>query len=682
MELRRVGTALLVGLLLFGLGGGIFETSAQTPPDITPIYAVQGSNATSALAPGVLTVEGVVTAIKNNGFFVQDPVGDNDPNTSDGIFIFTSRPPTVTLGNRVRALGNVSEYRRANTQDATLTQIESSRITDLGKGQAPTPVRLSLSAKPGTRQIPAKLASTPAFDPDVDALDFYETLEGMLVEIENATAVGPTSVFGAGGSGENSEIPVVADNGDGLASRTSRGGVIISETNYNPQRLILNDWHSRTTEQRKLPLVAVGARFPGTLTGVLDYTFSNYKLQVYRLPEPDNSRTVTVTILPALSNPEQIRVASYNIENFTRRDAQKVQTIAGHIGTQLGYPDILTLVEVQDDNGATDDGTLDAGQNLAALTDAIKAKNGPAYNYVTINPANNQDGGEPGGNIRVVILYRSDRGVTFTPVQGGTATTPLSIGEGGRLSFNPGRIDPLNPAFRDSRKPLVAEFGFRGQRIIVIGNHLISKGGDAPLFGSQQPPVLSSERTRNEQAAAIRKFVSELQDKDPAAHIVVAGDLNDFEFSRPLKILKNDEGKLAANKTLVALVENSALAQERYTYNFQGNSQALDHLVYSQNLAGRIAKVTIARINADFPRGFPNRVSDHDAVIADFDFTPGFVPVQGGQGVTAPATGVGKQATETGSELMELVALVILLALMGGAVGGLIFLRRSRDKNG
>ena len=59
------------------------------------IPALQGSGLVSPLAGQRVTTEGVVTHVVNNGFFLQDPVGDGDPATSDGVFVFTSSAPTV-----------------------------------------------------------------------------------------------------------------------------------------------------------------------------------------------------------------------------------------------------------------------------------------------------------------------------------------------------------------------------------------------------------------------------------------------------------------------------------------------------------------------------------------------------------------------------------------------------------
>jgi predicted extracellular nuclease len=133
---------------------------------------------------------------------------------------------------------------------------------------------------------------------------------------------------------------------------------------------------------------------------------------------------------------------------------------------------------------------------MAKLIAAIQAAGGPAYSYTQINPDNNQDGGEPGGNIRQVFLYRTDRGLAFVDAPGATSTTPNTVVAGPHLQFSPGRIDPTNPAFNASRKPLAAEFTFHGSRLFVIGNHFNSKGGDQPLFGHFQPPILSTEAQR------------------------------------------------------------------------------------------------------------------------------------------------------------------------------------------
>jgi predicted extracellular nuclease len=142
-------------------------------------------------------------------------------------------------------------------------------------------------------------------------------------------------------------------------------------------------------------------------------------------------------------------------------------------------------------------------------------------------------------------LFNPSR-VTFVDRPGGTPTTPTtvnSVSGAPELSASPGRIDPTNAAFNSSRKPLVGEFLFNGQQVFVIANHFNSKGGDQPLFGPSQPPVLSSETQRRQQAQIVNDFVDSILAVDANANVIVAGDLNDFQFSEPLNVIRGIPGR-------------------------------------------------------------------------------------------------------------------------------------------
>jgi uncharacterized protein len=192
--------------------------------------------------------------------------------------------------------------------------------------------------------------------------------------------------------------------------------------------------------------------------------------------------------------------------------------------------------------------------------------------------------------------------VTFVDRPGGDDSTAVQVlpDAFGRpmLSISPGRIDPTSNAWTNSRKPLVGEFVFGGRTFFVVGNHFTSKGVDQPLYGRFQPPSRPSEVQRLAQSAEVREFVDALQAIDARANVVVAGDLNDFEFSPALDTLT--EGG-----ALVDLVETLPVRQ-RYTYVFQGNSEVLDHIL----VKGRRLRFTfdIVHINAEFT----DRASDHD----------------------------------------------------------------------
>ena len=129
---------------------------------------------------------------------------------------------------------------------------------------------------------------------------------------------------------------------------------------------------------------------------------------------------------------------------------------------------------------------VDANVTLDRLVAAIQAAGGPTYSYRQINPVDHQDGGEPGGNIRVGFLFRTDRGLAFVDRPGGDSTTAVAVvagPNGPELSVSPGRVAPTNTAWNSSRKPFAAEFTYNGHKLFVIVNHFNSKGGDQGLFG-------------------------------------------------------------------------------------------------------------------------------------------------------------------------------------------------------
>jgi predicted extracellular nuclease len=81
-----------------------------------------------------------------------------------------------------------------------------------------------------------------------------------------------------------------------------------------------------------------------------------------------------------------------------------IPVIANHIAKYLNTPDIMFIQEIQDDSGPTDDGVVSANLTLATLVNAIQKESGILYSFIDIAPVDNQDGGQPGGNIRQAYL--------------------------------------------------------------------------------------------------------------------------------------------------------------------------------------------------------------------------------------------------------------------------------------
>ncbi len=77
------------------------------------IADVQGSGHTSPYLGQQVTIEGVVTQTVDavSGFFIQSEQADNNPNTSEAVFVYTGRRGhQVNTGDLVRIRGTVDEY--------------------------------------------------------------------------------------------------------------------------------------------------------------------------------------------------------------------------------------------------------------------------------------------------------------------------------------------------------------------------------------------------------------------------------------------------------------------------------------------------------------------------------------------------------------------------------------------
>jgi len=354
---------------------------------------------------------------------------------------------------------------------------------------------------------------------------------------------------------------------------------------------------------------------------------------IAQLPTPVPSVAERETT--SLKNSQDVlTVATFNVENLDPKD-RRFDNIAKIILNNLNAPDVISLIEVQDNNGPINDDVVNANQTYQKLIAALENIGSPAYDFVDIPPRDDQDGGEPGGNIRVGLLFRPSR-ITLAklPRRGGSldAVAITQSSNGLDLSLNPGRIDPTNNAFEQSRKPLAAEFIFNEQKLFIIANHFVSKlGGSA------------SDAQRVKQAEIVNEFVAQLLEVDPQAKVIVLGDLNDLPDSLPLNTLK---GNILEN-----LTERLPL-NDQFTYKFRGNPQLIDHLLVSENLS-RVAQPEIDIVHVNV--GFSRPVSDHDPVIAAFT-----LPVNQSTSETIPAVSQSIPASDSGIILPQLAKFALV----------------------
>jgi uncharacterized protein len=586
----------------------VFDTGTTPNPEPNPdpnnirIHDIQGNTHGSSLNGQTVTdVEGVVTYIDGTSrFFIQDLEGDDDDRTSEGILVFKSSHG-VSIGDLVKVTGTVTEfygegYTEKTTTDLTITEIDATSITKNGTAPLPAPIVLGEDRIAPTQIIDNDSFAT--FDPEQDAIDFWESIEGMYVQVTYPKVIALQK------DGLVWVVPA------GYPTNVNPGGLRISENDYNPDRIGVDVRNGSTAN--KAYKAKMGDFFTGAIKGVINYGYSNFKLMTQETTLPALVETPILreptSITPAV---DKLTIATYNVENFTTTTPDaKVTKIADAIVNKMKSPDIIGLNEVQDNNGETDNGTVDGTQSAQKIIDKVKTLGGPTYVYTEVAPVNNQDGGAPGANIRVAFLYNSARVSLTEGAAKGTSTQAVGY-DNGKLTLNPGRIDPTNAAFNASRKPLAAQFDFQGESIIVVANHFNSKGGDQPLFGKNQPPVLSSEIQRHKIAGIVNNFVKEVKAKNANANVVLLGDFNDFEFTQTLVIAKGNE--------LTNMVEKVP-ANERYNYSYQGNAQVLDQVLVTNNMV-KNTTVDIVNINSGFME-VHGRASDHDPIIIQTQIKP------------------------------------------------------------
>ncbi|MEU9241889.1 endonuclease/exonuclease/phosphatase family protein [Streptomyces sp. NPDC048385] len=570
------------------------------------IHDVQGTTRISPYAGQKVTdVPGIVTGTRtygsSRGFWIQDPTPDDNPATSEGVFVFTSSAPKVAVGDSVTVTGTVSEYvpGGASSGNQSLTEITKPTVTTVSTGNAvPAPVVIDKKSVPS--------AYTPAGDPAAGgsvngltlqpkkyALDYYESLEGMNVQVKDARVVTATNPY--------AELWVTVKPHE---NRTVRGGSLYrSYRDQNTGRLQIQSLGPTAG----FPVANVGDTLTGATTGPMDYNqYGGYTLVASTLGTLKSGGLQRETTKKQSHG--ELAVATYNVENLDPSDG----TFAAHaaaIVNNLQSPDIVSLEEIQDNNGAKDDGTVAADVTVNKLIDAIVAAGGPKYDWRSIDPVNDQDGGQPGGNIRQVFLFNPER-VSFVDRAGGDSTTAVGVTDvhgKAQLTASPGRVDPADPAWKTSRKPLAGEFVFHGKTVFVIANHLNSKGGDQGLTSQYQPVARSSETQRHAQATLVNAFVKSILDVQKDAEVIALGDMNDFDFSGTTKILENGGALWSAIQSLPT--------KERYTYDYQGNEQVLDQILISKEIRrdGDFEYDSV-HINSEFH----DQISDHDPQVLRF----------------------------------------------------------------
>ncbi|MGB3911058.1 MAG: ExeM/NucH family extracellular endonuclease [Pseudolysinimonas sp.] len=549
------------------------------------IGAVQGTGAATPIPGQQVTLRGVVVGDLPglSGFYVQDPDGDGDTATSDGIFVFS--PVDVGLGDTVAVTGGVSET-FAQTQITSQTDVAV--CIDGGAGDLPAASALDLPADDAAR----------------------ESLEGMLVQPADALTV--SEVFDLTSFGELtlSEGGLLVQPTE-LARPGAEAQQIAAENAL--RRILLDDGSTARLNATTAPYLApdapvrVGDVVAFTEPLVLGFGFSAWRLQpadgtADGVFAPQNTRPATPDAVGG-----DLRVAAFNVLNYFvtfdpavgrgARSAEQFELQAGKIVPAILALDaeVVALMEIED----TDSTGYRPGDADAALADLVArlnaAEGSGAWAYV---PLPDELYAVDRDVIRNGIIYRSD---VVQPV-----------------GDSVGLVDET--VWDNAREPIAQTFVKDGDALTVIANHFKSKGSPAGATGDNADSgdgqaAWNGDRVR--QAQSLAEFAAGIAEQTGDADILLMGDFNAYSREDPIVALE-----------VAGYVD---LGREfdpgRYSYVFDELSGSLDHALASQPLADKVTDAVHWNINAvesfayqysgdpELYAAHPYRSSDHDPVI-------------------------------------------------------------------
>jgi predicted extracellular nuclease len=596
---------------------------------VTLISDIQTAGNVSDEVGEVHTVIGIVTGIKSGGsggFFVQEEEADYDadPNTSEGIFVFTggANPPAVVIGNRVAVTGTVSEF-PASAIPHGVTELSSVTVDLQATGQP----------------LPAPAVITQPEGAPSTNISQYEKYEGMRVTAASFTVVAPTqgSIDEVNATASSNGVFYVVITGNPRPFREEgleQTATVPSEApcpaciprfDENPEKIRVDSDNQPGATQLN---VAAGQTITN-MVGVLDFGFFEYTLLPEAATVPVVAGDSTYDAVP-LRTATELTVSSFNLQRLydTVNDDNdpgpddgiddvivtptafnnRLNKASLAIRNVLRNPDVLGVVEV--DNLPT----------LQALASKINSDNGGATNYV----AYLQEGNDIGG-IDVGFLVNENRVTTQSVTQIGKTATFIDPGDNS--------VDTLN-----DRPSLVLEASILRPdnsvyEFVTIVNHLRSLNG----VDSNDNTGKRVRAKRAAQAEFLANYVQSRQTADPTERIILVGDFNAFEVSDglvdvmgtifgtpapPNEVVRSSPDLV--NPDLIDLLYELPLDQ-RYSYTFDGNAQTIDHAVVNDDMYATFTRMAYARVDADFPQIFfgdpnrPERISDHDAPVAYFD---------------------------------------------------------------
>ncbi len=559
----------------------------------TPIYNVQGNGLASPLVSTEVAIQGVVVGdFQNNaspddgelnGFHVQDPLGDSDATTSDGIFVYAPGGMDVSAGDEVRVRGSVSEYNG-------MTEITASQIWVCSSGNTVAATEISL----------------PVTSPDA-----FEAFEGMLVTFPQALYISEYFNFDRYG-----EMVLTSERHMTPTAEFEPGAPSIQAAQeFLLDKITLDD--GRTNQNPDPAIHPNGGIFDLTnlfrggdtvtnVTGLMDYSFGLYRIQPIQGADytPANPRT---------AQPEDVggnlKVASFNVLNyFTTLNSRGANTPEEFERQRNKIIAALSIID------ADVVGLMEIENNTDAITDLVAGLNDAngagTYAYVDTGVIGTDE-------IKVAFIYK-----------------PASVTLIGNYAILDSSVDPR---FIDTRnRPALAQTfvdSETGGIFTVVVNHLKSKGSECEGDPDLGDGAGNCNITRTLAAQALVDWLSTDPTGSGDDDFLIIGDLNSYDKEDPIDAIKAGPDDILGTDDDYTDMVFQFQGEYAYSYVFDGQLGYLDHALASAGLVGDITGVTDWHINADEPDLIdydmtfkadaqdalyaqdPYRSSDHDPVI-------------------------------------------------------------------
>ena len=577
---------------------------------LTMIHTIQGSGMASPVQGEEHTIEGVVVgdfqeSNQLKGFFVQEEDGDadDDPATSEGLFVYDPNGVDVEVGDLVQVTGTITEYYE-------LTELKS----------------VSSLIKKGKTVLPTATAIELPFADDT----FIERYEGMLISFPQELTVTETYFLGRGGqlllsSGGRLMNPTNVVNpgaeANAMQAANDLNKIVLDDgsTYQNPDPIM----YPTPDGLSALNTVRIGDAVTG-LVGVLSYSYSGWSgTDAYRV-HPIETPTFTVGN-PRTGSPEDVggslKVASFNVLNYFNGDGQ-----GGGFPTSRGAytaeeftrqrdkiinainamnADIIGLMEIENDGF----GSYSAIQDLVNGLNAVAGTG----TYAFVDPGLPQLGTD---EITVGFIYKT------TTVQ--TVGAAVTTSEG---AFSQKNRQPLVQTFKE----LATE-----ETLTVAVNHFKSKSSACDSLGD--PDTGDGQGNCNLTRVAAANDLTAWLATDPTgsgdADFIIIGDLNAYAKEDPITAIKG-----AGYTNLI----EQFVGTDAYSYVYDGQAGYLDHALASPTLATQVSGATEWHINTDEPNALgystykkspgqiislyddsPYRASDHDPVFVGLNLQSTF----------------------------------------------------------